>query len=108
METIAPLGLLQPLPILHKIWSNIIMDFILGLLSYIGKTIILVVVDRLSKNVHFIALFHLCITATVAQAFINNVFQLHGMPNSIVSYRDPIFLVSFGKGNLKYKVPNYA
>lgn len=84
------------------------MDFILGLPSCIGKTVIIVVVDRLPKNVDVIALFHLCTTAPATQAFINNVFQLHGMPNSIVSYRNPIFLVPSGNGCLNYKVPNYA
>lgn len=52
----AYLGLLQPLPILEAIWSDLSMDFIDGLpLSY-GHSVILVVVDRLGKAAHFMAL----------------------------------------------------
>nr|GEZ49625.1 reverse transcriptase [Tanacetum cinerariifolium] len=39
-------GLLQPLPMSTRIWSNISMDFIDSLPKSQGKTVILVVVDR--------------------------------------------------------------
>lgn len=57
-ETLSPLGLLQPLPIPQKIWTNISMDLIVGLPPCKGKTIILVVVDRLTKYAQFLALAH--------------------------------------------------
>ncbi|GJT36508.1 putative mitochondrial protein [Tanacetum coccineum] len=43
-------GLLQPLPISTRIWSNISMDFIDSLPKSQCKIVILVVVDRLSKG----------------------------------------------------------
>lgn len=80
----------------------------MGLSSCKGKTIILVVIDKLSKYGHFIALSHPYTTVTIAQAFIDNAFKLHGMPNSIVSDSIQYFSVLFGENCLNYKVPSYA
>lgn len=95
VENIASRGLLQPLPIPQKNWFDISMDFIVGLPNCKGKTVIMVVVDRLCKYVHFIALSYPYIAVIMAQAFIEFVFKLHGMPNSIVSDRDPMFINAF-------------
>jgi len=52
-------------------------------------------VDRLSKYAHFIALSHPHSTEDVAQAYLDNIFKLHGLPNSIVSDIDAIFVSAF-------------
>ncbi|KAK9672899.1 hypothetical protein RND81_12G133200 [Saponaria officinalis] len=60
-----------------------------------GNDSILVVVDRLSKAAHFIPLKHPYSAPEVAQAYFDNVYKLHGMPEHIVSDRDPIFISNF-------------
>jgi hypothetical protein len=71
------------------------MDFIVDL-SKLGKnSVIMVVVDRLSKYAHFCTLQHQFIATILAQIFMDNIFKLHGMPNSIVSDKDPTFTSNF-------------
>jgi hypothetical protein len=94
-ETIKSLGTLQPLPIPPAIWKDISMDFITGLPISGNKSVIMVVVDRLSKYAHFYALQHPFTASTVAQLFMDQVFKLHGMPHSIVSDCDPTFTSIF-------------
>ena len=57
----------------------------------------MVMVDRLSKSAHFLTLSHPFTAKTVAEKFVEGVFKLHGMPNSIISDRDPIFISNFWK-----------
>ena len=94
-ETTPLSGLLEPFPIPTQIWTDISMDFIDGLPKFGGKTMILVVVDRLSKYSHFYALSHPYIASSVAQIFLDQIFHLHGMPSSIVSDSDATFTSHF-------------
>ena len=55
----------------------------------------LVVVDRLTKFVHFVPLSHPYTVAKVANLYLQHVLKLHGMPATIVSDRDPVFTSYF-------------
>ena len=94
-NTTTPGELLQPLPIHAQVWEDITMDFIEGLPKSKGYSAILVVVDRLTKYAHFEAIEHPYTTASIAKVFIQEVVHLHGIPRSIISDRDPIFMSLF-------------
>jgi hypothetical protein len=95
VETIKTPGLLQPLSIPSQRWEEVSMDFITGLPKSEGKSVIMVIVDRLTKYAHFCALSHPFKASTVATAFMETVQKLHGSPKIIVSDRDPIFTGHF-------------
>ena len=71
------------------------MDFITGLPDSEGMSVIMVVVDRLTKYAHFCALSHPFKEITVENYFMETIQKLHGTPNIIVSDRDPIFTRNF-------------
>jgi hypothetical protein len=84
-------GLLNPLPVPTEAWSTISLDFIEGLPMSGGYICILVVIDKYTKYGHFIPLSHPYAALTVAQKFVDTIYRLHGLPNIIISDRDPIF-----------------
>jgi hypothetical protein len=67
------------------------MDFVEGLLGSAGKNVILVVVYRLSKYAHFLALSHPYTAQDVVNVYMDNIYKLHGLLKVIVTDRDPIF-----------------
>lgn len=88
-------SLLCPLPVLACPWEDLSLDFIGGLPSFRGSSVILVVVDRFSKRVHLGMLQSTYTAFIVAHLFLDIVVKNHGMPHSLVSDRDPLFLSKF-------------
>jgi hypothetical protein len=84
-------GSYNPSLSLKKRWEDISMDFIEGLPVSKGKSTTFVVVYRLSKYAHFMAINHPYTAVSIAQVFFENIFKLHGMPRSIVCDRDLVF-----------------
>lgn len=73
------------------------MDFITRLPKVNRKTVILVVVDRLMKFCHLMALPTEYFACTVAKVFVYKVIKLHDIPQSILSDRDKVFTGRFRK-----------
>ena len=61
------------------------MDLITKLPVVAGKDAILVVCDRLFKMAHFVATTEGTSVEGLARLFWNNIWKLHGLPESIVS-----------------------
>lgn len=98
IPTTPPSGLLQPLPVPHRPWEHITMDFITGLPKYQAKYDgIMTVVDRFTKLAHFIPYRTNMRASDVAKLFLQHIIRLHGVPASIVSDRDTKFLSEFWK-----------
>lgn len=88
-------GLLQPLETPDAAWDVVTLDFIEGLPKSAKFDCILVVVDKLTRYVHFIPLSHPYTAQTVAHEYMNTAFKLHGMPLALVSDRDKVFTSQF-------------
>lgn len=90
-DTFVLAGLLQPLVIPATPWTDVSLVFVEDFPKSQGFKVILVVVDWLTKYVHFIPLSHPYTIAKVASLFMQHVFKRHGMPVTIVSDRDGNF-----------------
>ena len=81
----------------QKTWTHLTVDFITKLPVVAGKDVILVVCDRLSKMTHFVATMEGISAEGLARLFRDNVWKLHGLPESVVSDRGPQFVVELMK-----------
>lgn len=88
-------GLLEPLRVPKRPWQHIVMDFIKGLPQSGQYNCILVIVDRFSRFAHSNPLSHPYTVAKVASLFVDQVYKLHSLPESILFDRDPIFTSHF-------------
>lgn len=79
----------MPIPTIPWIYINL--DFAEGFPKSQGFEAILVVVERLTKYVHFVLVSHPYIVAKIAFLYMQHIFKLHVMPISMVSDRDATF-----------------
>jgi hypothetical protein len=78
------------------------MDFLGPLpVSTDGHDMILIVVDRLTKMAHFIPTISNVTSKETAELFLEHVFRYHGLPENIVSDRNPKFMARFWKNLTK-------
>jgi len=89
-------GLLQPLPTPERPWQWVSMDLITALpKSRQGADAIVVFVCRLTKMMHFVATRTNVTAPQLATIFLREVVRLHGVPEKILSDRDPRFTAHF-------------
>ncbi len=97
-------GFLKPLPIPSRPWTDITLNFVTGLLISNGYNAILIVVDRLTKERHYISCttdVNGTTTEATAQLLLQNVWKLHGLPSSLTSDRGPQFILGVWKNLCK-------
>ena len=86
-----PVGKLRPNQVSERPWQHILVDFITKLPVSKGHDSILVVRDRFSKMSHFVATTEKMIVEGLVRLFRDNVWKLHGLPESMISDRGPQF-----------------
>ncbi|SCV67085.1 BQ2448_5731 [Microbotryum intermedium] len=92
---------LHSLPVPTKPWSLLSMDHIVDLPSSSGFDSVLVIVDRLTKEAHFIPACKSDTLKTLASQFKTHIFRLHGLPGDIVSDHGATFTLSWWTEFLK-------
>ena len=91
-----PGGMLQQLEIPEWKWDSIAMDFV----THLPRTVrrhdaIWVIVERLTKSAHFLAVNLRMSMTKLTQLYISEIVRLHGVSSSIVSDKDPRFTFHF-------------
>ena len=92
-----PTGLLHSLPIPDRPWQSIGLDFMGPLPKSYNFDYLLVVIDRLTSQVHLVPTTMTVTTRGIMWLILKEVVRLHGIPESIVSDRDTIFTSIFWK-----------
>ena len=87
--------MLQPIPLPEQKWQQITTDLVTDLPKFEGKPAISIFVARLSKMAHFALCTKEISVEKYAQLFVDHVFKHHGLPEVIISNRDPQFTSRF-------------
>ena len=90
-----PAGTLRPLPIPEKPWRVISIDFV-GPLPRTPDyfNYVLVVVDKFSKQAHYIPTTTNVTAKETAELLLTNIVRLHGLPEAIISDRGHEFVAA--------------
>ena len=95
-------GLLTPNPIPGRPYQSISMDFIVNLPWSNGFNAVHVVVDRLTKHATFTPTTTGLNAEGFAQLFVKNIICRFGIPDSIITDRDPRWTSEFWLGIAKF------
>jgi len=102
-RTEQPAGKLMPNSIPEKPWTHILADFITKLPLAQGYDSILVVVNRLTKMVHFIPTTEKTSAEELARLFRDNMWKLHGLCHKLHSAISPPILRRFPRSQSELK-----
>ena len=98
VEQKKPVELLQPLEVAEWKWEHVMMDFVIHLPRTPQRhDAVWVIVDRLTKSAHFLAVRMTFSLEIFCRLYIREIVWLHGVPVSIVSDKDPRFTAHFWK-----------
>jgi len=73
--------------VLKKLWTHLTVDFITKLLLVVKKNAILVICDRLSKMMYFVAITKRPLVEGLVRLFRDNMWKLHRLLEIVVSDR---------------------
>ena len=90
-------GKLRPNQVPERLWQYILVDFITKLPMSKSHDLILVVCNRFSKIFHFVAITEKTTAEGLVRLFRDNVWKLHGLPESVISDRGPQFVAGLTK-----------
>ena len=93
-----PVGKLMPNHIPYHRWQIILVDLITELPQSHGYHSILIAIDRLSKQAHFITTMSDITSLRVARLFRDGIWKLHGLPKEVISDRGPQSVLNFMHG----------
>ena len=96
-RTEALVGKLMANKISVKLQTHLTVDFIIKLSLVAGKDAILVVCNRLLKIAYFVATMEGTSVKGLTRLFRNNMWKLHGLPESVIGDRGPQFVAELTK-----------
>jgi len=88
-QTEVSVGKLKLSEVSEKLWTYLMVYFITKLLLVVGKDVILIVYDRLSKMTYFMAITERILVEGLARLFRDNIWKLHRLPESVILDRGP-------------------
>jgi len=93
----SPVGELQPLSVLDAWWDTLSIDFVVELPESSGHDAVMMVMDAVSKRVHFIPMHTIVTVEGAARLFLHYVWKLHGLLKRVISNHGPQFVALFTK-----------
>ena len=78
-------------------WDQVVLDFVVGLPVQQGMDTICTVMDKATKMCHLLPCSESISAKQVVKLYCQHVGKIHGIPNVLISDRDPRFTSKFGK-----------